>query len=201
VTDARAEAVWGVLPVKAFARGKSRLGGVLSDPVRTAFARSLFEHVARVLDQAPRVRGVVVVSDDQEVRERAQAFGFVAIGDPKEPGLANVVDHGVAEASARGASAVFVCMADLPRLQVAEIEQVIDALSEHAVIVVPDLVEAGTNLLCMAPPGVFASCFGRSDSFARHVARAREHGFAPRELRLPGLCFDVDGPEDLERIA
>ena len=201
MTHARAEAVWAVLPVKAFARGKSRLGGVLSDPVRTAFARGLFEHVAAVLKEAPRVRGVVVVSDDAEVRARAEALGFVTVTDPVATGLAAVVDHGVAEARARAASATFVCMADLPRLQVTEIEQVIDALAEHEVIVVPDLVEAGTNLLCTSPAGAFSSCFGRSDSFACHLARAREHGFAPLTLRLPGLCFDVDGPEDLERIA
>ncbi len=200
MTHPRAEAVWAVIPVKAFARGKSRLGVVLSDPVRTAFARGLFEHVASVLKACPRVRGVVVVSDDSEVRELASAQGFVSTADPRGLGLAGVVDHGLAEARARGATAAFVCMADLPRLQVSDLERVIDALSEHAVVVVPDLAEAGTNLLCTAPAGAFPSCFGRVDSFVSHLSRAREHGFEPLTLRLPGLCFDVDGPEDLERI-
>jgi 2-phospho-L-lactate guanylyltransferase len=200
VSHARAEAVWAVIPVKAFARGKSRLGVVLSDPVRSAFARGLFEHVASVLRATPRVHGVVVVSDDPEVRVLATGLGFVGTADPHGLGLAGVVDHGLAEARARGASAAFVCMADLPRLTVSDLERVIDALAEHAVIVVPDLAEAGTNLLCTAPAAAFPSCFGRVDSFVSHLARARDHGFEPLTLRLPGLCFDVDGPVDLARI-
>jgi 2-phospho-L-lactate guanylyltransferase len=169
--------------------------------VRAAFARGLFDHVASVLRAVPEVRGVVVVSDDAEVRACAAELGFVTVSDPPEATLARVVDHGIAVAKERGASATFVCMADLPRLSAADLQAVIAALEQHPVIVVPDLVEAGTNLLCTAPAGAFASCFGRSDSFACHLARAREHGFSPLTLRLPGLCFDVDGPEDLERLS
>jgi 2-phospho-L-lactate guanylyltransferase len=196
----RAGAVWAVLPVKAFARGKSRLGTVLSDPLRAAFARGLFDHVVATLREVPRLSGVVVVTADAEVRERARASGLTVVVDPAEPTLAAVVDRGLLEVRELGGSAALVCMADLPRLSVADVEAVIEALDEHAVVVVPDLAEAGTNVLCMAPPLAFASCFGRADSFAQHLARAQEHGIAARVLRRPGLSFDVDGPEDLERL-
>jgi 2-phospho-L-lactate guanylyltransferase len=196
----RASAVWAVLPVKAFSRGKSRLGVVLSDPLRAAFARSLFDHVIAAMGAAPRLRGIVVVTDDDEVAAHARAKGLVVVPDPEERTLSAVVNRGLGEVRNLGGSAALVCMADLPRLAAAEIEAVIDALVEHAVVVVPDLVDAGTNVLCIAPPQAFPSCFGRADSFVRHLARAREHGYAPLTLRLPGLSFDVDGPEDLERL-
>jgi 2-phospho-L-lactate guanylyltransferase len=200
VSADRARAVWAVLPVKAFARGKSRLGGVLSDPARSAFARGLFDHVTAMLSAAPRIAGIVVVTDDAEVRARAAERGLVVVADPEERTLAAVVDRGLCEVQSLGGSAALVCMADLPRLAPAEVEGVIDALLEHAVVVVPDLVEAGTNVLCIAPPQAFPSCFGRADSFVQHLARARQHGYAPFTLRLPGLSFDVDGPEDLQRL-
>jgi 2-phospho-L-lactate guanylyltransferase len=43
-------------------------------------------------------------------------------------------------------------------------------------------------------------CFG-TDSRARHVAAARNLGLASMELRLAGLGFDVDEPEDLAWLA
>jgi 2-phospho-L-lactate guanylyltransferase len=196
----RARAVWAVLPVKAFARGKSRLGGVLSDPLRAAFARDLFDHVVSALSAVPRIRGIVVVTDDHEVGERARQQGLTVVADPEERTLAAVVDRGLDEVRRLGGSAALVCMADLPRLVSAEVEAVIDALGEHAVVVVPDLAEAGTNVLCTAPPLAFPSRFGRADSFVQHLAQARSHGHEPLTLRLPGLAFDVDGPEDLERL-
>lgn len=193
--------VWAVVPVKAFARGKSRLGGVLADATRTAFARGLFDHVATTLKAAPSVRKIVVVTSDSLVAERASHHGLHVVEDPPEPGLARVVDRGRAEAEARGAGATLVCMSDLPHLSVSEIEAVIEALREAAVVVVPDLADAGTNVLATAPAFAMPSCFGNPDSFVRHLGTAARHGLVARTLRLPGLCFDVDGPEDLERLS
>jgi 2-phospho-L-lactate guanylyltransferase len=196
----RLRAVWAVVPVKAFARGKSRLGGVLTDPLRSAFARGLFEHVTGELARARDIAGVLVVSDDDEVAELARARGYRLQRDTPGATLAQVIDDGMSAVRELGASAALVCMADLPTLAASEVEKVVAALHEHAVIVAPDSHSAGTNLLCLAPPLAFPSCFGRADSFAQHLARAREHGFVPHTLRLPGLCFDVDGPDDLARI-
>jgi 2-phospho-L-lactate guanylyltransferase len=193
--------LWAVLPVKAFARGKSRLGGVLSDPVREVFARGLFEHVLSTFMQSSEVRGVVVITEDAGVRAFAERHGALVEADPAVRGLAAVVDAGLARAFAEGARAAMVTMADLPCLAGEDVSAVATALRECDLVITPDLVRAGTNMLAMRSTHRFATRFGREDSFAQHLAVANEHGFRAHILERRGLCFDVDGPDDLEQIA
>ncbi|MFT3923166.1 MAG: 2-phospho-L-lactate guanylyltransferase [Myxococcales bacterium] len=193
-------AIWAVLPAKGFQRAKSRLGEVLSDPVRAAFARGLFEHVVSTLQQVPTLANVLVLTDDPEVEALALARGAQVLRDAPGFTLAQIIDAGLARAAALGAEAALVCMADLPHLAADEIRTVVEALKSAPVAVSPDGGEAGTNVLALKPPTLFASCFGRGDSFQQHLARAEAHGCEVRVLRAPGLCFDVDGPQDLEGL-
>ncbi len=194
-------AVWAVVPVKGFARGKSRLGSVLSDSARSAFARGLFEHVITTLLQAqPSIAGVIVVTEDDDVAATAEARGVTVLRDPEAGSLSGVVDAGLLHAHERGASAGFVCMADLPHLTVADITAVIAELAENDLVLTPDLLRAGTNVLCLAPASRMPSCFGRADSFVQHLNRAREAGLRVQVVERHGLCFDVDDPSDLEKI-
>jgi 2-phospho-L-lactate guanylyltransferase len=39
------------------------------------------------------------------------------------------------------------------------------------------------------------------DSFLPHLAAAKARGIAPTVVRLPGIAFDIDNPEDLARFA
>lgn len=200
MSDGALSCVWAVVPVKAFARGKSRLSGVLRDGVRAAFARGLFEHVIGTLRSSKHIAHVLIVTEDDEVAEAARAHGLSVLRDPTQAGLANVVDAGLRHAHAAGASAGFVCMADLPHLSVAEVDEAIELLTSADVVVTPDLVRAGTNVLCQSPATRMASCFGRQDSFAQHVARATAEGLVLAVIERPGLCFDVDDPSDLEKV-
>lgn len=192
--------VWAVLPAKGFARAKSRLGEVLTDPVRAAFARGLFEHVLSTLQAAPAVHAVLVLTDDEEVERVAHERGAQVLRDAPGLSLSQIVDAGLARVAALGAEAALVCMADLPHLSVADVTQATQGLADHAVLLAPDTGEAGTNLLALRPPTLFASCFGRADSFQQHLARAQAHQQRVFVLRAPGLCFDVDGPHDLEGL-
>ncbi len=193
-------AVWAVVPVKGFTRGKSRLGGVLSDGVRSAFARGLFEHVLSTLKSAPGIAGVLIVTEDDEVAAHAVARGVSVVRDPAAGTLASIIDTGLAHVAAHGASAGLVCMADLPHLTVDDVAAALTQLAEHDVVLTPDLLRAGTNLLCLAPADCMPSCFGHADSFAQHLSRAQEAGLRVFVLERHGLCFDVDGPSDLEKI-
>lgn len=192
--------VWAVLPVKGFARGKSRLGAVLGDAARMAFARGLFSHVLGTLRTTEGIAQVLVLTEDDEVEALALEARAEVLRDTQGANLARVIDAGLRRAEAAGASAALVCMADLPRVSAPELAQVLAALAAHAVVVAPDLAEAGTNVLALSPPSVLATCFGHEDSFTRHVAQAAKRGLSLEVVRLPGLCFDVDGPEDLARL-
>jgi len=193
--------VWAVVPAKDFRRGKSRLGGVLEDDVRTAFARGLFLHVTSELAAAEPIAGVLVLTDDDAVERTALRAGHAVRRDQDATTLREIVDRGLADVQARGARAAVVCMADLPNLRREEIAQAVAALDDADVVVVPDLERAGTNVLCLSPPTRLATCFGNEDSFMRHVRAAHEAQARVRTLELSSLCFDVDGPDDLETLA
>jgi len=192
---------WALVPVKGFDRGKSRLSDVLPPRERAAFTRELFEHVVRVLRESPSIDGIAIVSDSQEAREHAERLGAVALEDPEgNQGLAEVVDAALGDLEARGATSVLVCMSDLPELATEDVESVGSQLEEADVVLVPDLLQRGTNLIALKPPTVLPSCLGHDDSLQRHRDLARDLGLTVSVKLRSGISFDVDHPRDLARL-
>lgn len=192
---------WALIPIKGFDRGKSRLSEVLSPEERELLARELFEHVVQVLREAPNVDGIAVVSDSLDARDHAEGLGLLALSDPPgKPGLARVVDDALRQLANRGATKAIVCMSDLPDLTSDDIAGVARALTEVEVVLVPDRLGQGTNVIALAPPTVLPSCLGHEDSLLRHLARARELGLTVNVQLSSGIAFDVDDPVDLARF-
>lgn len=192
--------VWAIVPVKAFTRGKSRLSSVLEREARAVFARGLLGHVLAQLRQTRGVAGVLVVTDGDDVAEHAVGLGLEVLRDPARATLAEIVDAALMRALELGATAALVCMADLPRLQNRELSEVLDLLHNHDVVIAPDLQGLGTNLLALSSPLAMPTCFGHVDSFQRHLAAASGRALALVVQRAPGICFDVDGPDDLANL-
>ena len=192
---------WALIPIKGFDRGKSRLSEVLAPRERAQLARGLFEHVVRVLGASPAIHGIAVVSDSPEAREHAKRLGVVALSDATgSEGLAEVVDSALRDLERRGATSVMICMSDLPDLTVQDIASVARELDESDVVLVPDLLQRGTNVIAVKPPTGLPSCLGHEDSLQRHHARARELGLTVSVQLSSGIGFDVDSPGDLERL-
>ena len=192
---------WALIPIKGFDRGKSRLSEVLSPEERELLARELFEHVVQVLREAPIIDGIAVVSDSPNARDHAERLGLLALSDPPgKPGLARVVDDALRQLANRGATKAIVCMSDLPDLTSDDIAGVARALTEVEVVLVPDRLRQGTNVIALAPPTVLPSCLGHEDSLLRHLARARELGLTVNVQLSSGIAFDVDDPVDLARF-
>lgn len=192
---------WALIPIKGFDRGKSRLSGVLNPTERANLARDLFEHVVDVLRASPDIDDIAVVSDSPKGCEHAERLGLVALSDADDSrGLADVVDSALQDLERRGATSVIICMADLPELTVHDIASVARQLDESDVVLVPDLLQRGTNLIAMKPATRLPSCLGHEDSLRRHHARARELGLRVSIQLSSGIGFDVDRPRDLERL-
>ena len=192
---------WALIPIKGFDRGKSRLSEVLAPRERAQLARDLFEHVMRVLRASPAIEGIAVVSDSPEACEHAERLGVVALSDATgSKGLADVVDSALRDLERRGATSVVICMSDLPDLTVRDIANVARALAESDVVLVPDLLQRGTNVIAVRPATGLPSCLGHEDSLQRHHARARELGLTVSVQLSSGIGFDVDSPGDLERL-
>lgn len=192
---------WALVPIKSFERGKSRLSEVLDASERTRLARELFEHVVRVLSESPSIDYVAVVSDSAEARARAEELGVTALADAAgTTGLAEVVDEALCELERRGATSVIICMSDLPNLTAQDIASVSRQLDETDVVIVPDLLHRGTNVIAVRPPTVLPSCLGREDSLERHRKRARDLGLTVNIQLSSGIGFDIDQPDDLARL-
>jgi 2-phospho-L-lactate guanylyltransferase len=192
---------WALIPIKGFDRGKSRLSKVLAPFERAQLARDLFEHVVRVLRASPAIDEIAVVSDSVEACEHAERLGVVPLSDADDSqGLADVVDGALRDLERRGATSVMICMSDLPDLTVHDIASVARQLDESDVVLVPDLLQQGTNVIALKPARCLPSCLGHEDSLHRHHARARELGLTVSVQLSSGMAFDVDRPRDLERL-
>lgn len=177
---------WVLLPVKDFARAKTRLAPLLDAPARAEAARQMFLHVLAVVTDAGLP--ALVITDGDAPAALARARGAQVLTDPPDAArLGDVVDAGLGHLDARGARDVLVLMCDLPQLTAADLAAMLslDAVSVAA----PDVAEAGTNALRVRLDGRRPTAFGCADSFARHVAL----GAAP--VRRPGLARDVDLPD------
>ncbi len=179
-----------LVPVKRLDRAKTRLADALSPGERAELMRTMLDRVLAAVRSAGVERITLVTS------EPIDADGAVRWNDrglPWNEALAAALRDVVSEPVAA------VISADLPLLRPEEVVALIEATPE-AGIVVARAVDGGTNAVSMRPPGAIATCFGEPLSARLHAEAAGARHLECVVLDLPGLAFDVDTPEDLERM-
>jgi 2-phospho-L-lactate guanylyltransferase len=175
-----------LIPVKAFAESKARLGATLSLDERRALVRRMAERV--VAAAAPL--GVAVVCDDTEVADWARRLGVLVVWEPGR-GLNGAVEAGVDRLARDGVEYVTVAHADLP------MATGLGTLTPFTgVTLVPDRRGDGTNVLRVPSSCGFRFSYGPG-SFSRHLAECARLHLATCVLDVPDLAFDVDEPADL----
>jgi 2-phospho-L-lactate guanylyltransferase len=190
---------WAIVPAKSLLHGKSRLAPVLGDEDRARFAQRLLDHVLDVL-AACALDGVLVATGGDDVAALATSRGAHVLRDRGPGSLADVVDRALVEVASRGAASAVVLMADLPRIEPADVGALLAALDDHDVVLVPDHLGHHTNALAIAPPTAMATCFGRPDSFAAHRAAAAASGLRAILVDSERIAFDVDVPADHRQL-
>ena len=207
MTLPRPAAVHALIPIKRFDRGKTRLRERLDETARRALAHRMFERVLDVSLGCPRLAGTLVVTDAEDIATLARARGASVLADPADLAtaperarLAQVVDAGLAQLRAQGASGALVLMADLPALEVRDLDALLDALDRADVVLAPDRRGRCTNALALRlpPASALRTAFGRPDSLAEHEAQARALGLRVMLEANPRLALDVDIPADLD---
>ena len=180
-----------VIPVRAFALGKARLSEQLDDETRTALARTLADRVGAAAGELP----TVVVSSAADVRDWARTRGLDAVDDPGT--LDDAAAAGRAWVAARGCVRTVVAHADLP------LARTLSPLARDGgrpiVAVVPCHRDDGTTVISVPVDVPFEFAYGPG-SFRRHAAEARRRGLGFRVVRDGELAFDVDVPDDLDRL-
>lgn len=185
-----------VIPVKPLTAGKSRLDGVLEPAERASLNRRFLDHILTVSTEYPGAAQTIIVSRDAEVLDAARDRGMTALTEPGKVGLNGALDLGFAAATSDGPRDVLIVHADLPNLSADDLR----ALCEAPVALAPDTNGTGTNGMFLAAPHRIPFRFGL-DSFRKHIEAARQLGLEPHIVRRPGLAFDVDTSDDLDRIS
>jgi 2-phospho-L-lactate/phosphoenolpyruvate guanylyltransferase len=182
---------WSITAVNSLSSCKTRLAGRLSPQRRIELVSSMLGHVLSVLSRAHGVDRVAVVSPERT----ALPESVIAFADPGG-GLNEALTATALEARRRGADRLVLVHADLPLLEPEEVTALIEASAANGLAIAPDRHGRGTNALCLTWPPAIRLEFG-PESFRKHLAQAAARGLSPAVVRLPGLAFDLDEPDDL----
>lgn len=201
-----------IVPVRALADGKRRLSPVLEADARAALIDGLLRRTLGVVATWGGADAVHVVSPDPAVMPIARVAG----GRPllqADLGLNESILAARAVAVVQGATAILVLPADLPVLEAASLEALLEAADaalaagagQPVVVVAPADARSGTNALLLSPPDAIEPGFGPG-SLERHLRAAEAAGASTQLVVDATLGFDLDTPDDLallgpERLA
>ena len=193
-------ALWAIIPVKPFRRGKSRLAKVISAAERADLNHHLLQHTIQVLSKIEEIEHVLVISRDTEALALARDLGARTVQEYGSPGLNTALTRAVEIAKSYETCGVLVIPADLPRLSADDVRKILAHRKKPPVVVIaPDRKKEGTNALFLCPPDLIGFKYGEG-SFEKHVQEAKAAGVRLEICELPSLELDLDDPEDLAFI-
>jgi 2-phospho-L-lactate/phosphoenolpyruvate guanylyltransferase len=187
--------IFAILPVKSPQNAKQRLTGFLAVEQRETLARMLYRQTLATLCQAEGIDRVVVATSDIEIADHARQSGALVFEENEQVSHSVSADAACLRAMEMGASTVMLVPIDVPTVTPRDFTQ-LAASARPGLIVVPSSDGTGTNALVRTPPNCIQSRFGPG-SFRAHLDQALSKGLPADVLRLPGLMFDIDTPEDV----
>lgn len=188
-----------LVPVKNLAHAKQRLSSILSPEERITLARAMCEDVLQTIADFESRPAVAVATNDSFARELAKRFNFEVVADDNS-GETNAIEMATQFCKQNGATDTLVVPADIPLIEVSELQQIFDRAPSSGTLLVPDAAGRGTNAALRSPCDLFPLRFG-NDSFLPHLAAAKASRLPCVVLYLPGIARDVDRPEDLDLLA
>jgi len=189
-----------LVPVKNVSNAKQRLAALLDQPTRTALAQAMLLDVLDAIYAWPNRPAVALVTSDDFAAGCARKFGFETIPDHANRSETDAIEMASRVCVERGAHSTLVVPADIPLLQPAELEQILQAAPSAGSVLVPSADSRGTNAAWRSPATLFPLRFG-NDSFKPHLAAARAMRKPCVVLSLPGIGLDIDNPADLRQLA
>ena len=209
---------WIVIPVRSLTDGKRRLAPILGAEERAALVRRMYLRTLQAAIEAGPP--VLVVSPDSAALALAREHGAAGLEEPRPVELNHALELAAREAVNRSARALLVVSADLPDLEAEDLRAMLpppdwaagrapdraDAdrnrsggiAGDAMVRIAPDEAGVGTNALFVRPPDLLSFEYGET-SCRRHLEQARARGARVDRVDRPGLRFDLDTPDDLER--
>ena len=198
-----------IVPARGLVAGKSRLGEALDAEERLTLVVGLLLETVSVLAGWESASRVLFVSADATLRRlvRASAPGAAIVPETRGAGLNEALLEARYRAISAGATAVLYLPADLPHLDSSALDALLEAADaalaagsgKPIVVIAPSDARAGTNALLVSPPTTIEPRFGEN-SLAAHIRAAASADASLQLVADPALGFDLDTPEDLERL-
>ena len=198
-----------IVPVRGVSVGKSRLGEALDAEERLTLVVGLLVRTLSVVSAWSAATAVHVVSGDVTVRTIARRHpGVAVIRESGHGGLNSALLDGRRAAVRDGATAVLLLPADLPLLTMDALDALLQASDaaiaagsgRPVVVLAPADARVGTNAMLVAPPETIEPRFGEQ-SLEAHMRGAVAADASLQLVHHPALGFDLDTPEDVERLS
>jgi 2-phospho-L-lactate guanylyltransferase len=158
-----------VVPVKALAQAKTRLGETTASR-RTALARAFAVDTVAALTAACAVTNIVVVSGDMADHAAFRHRRKVTVLPEEQRGMNPAVRQGAAWIHRhRPSDGVAVFVADLPAATATAVDTFLDRAGRHDRAVLADLEMVGSTALTALTGRPLEPAFG-TDSLRRHIA-------------------------------
>jgi 2-phospho-L-lactate guanylyltransferase len=202
-----------VLPLRTLSGGKARLGGAVDAEERAALILGMARRTVEVLLDWPGCERLHLISPDRALLTALRSDGIARGGERLSTlvqageGLGAAIVAGRERALAEGAVSLLVLPGDLPELSHDALDRL--ALAADAglaagagaplVAIAPAEARGGTNALLLRPPDAIDPAFGEA-SFEAHLRAAAAVGAAVQVVRDDALGYDLDTPDDLERL-
>ncbi|MBA2520082.1 MAG: 2-phospho-L-lactate guanylyltransferase [Chloroflexia bacterium] len=193
--------VVGLVPIRGFRSGKTRLAETLSTEARAAVSQWMLRGVIRAALAVDDLAKLAVISPDPSALEFARAVDdrvVPILQHDDQPGLNRAVAIGRDWALDHDASGLLVAFGDLPLLMSADVQTVLDDPAQ--VVVAPDRHGTGTNLSLVRFQGSgteFVYQYGPG-SARRHEREAARSGLTFGRVSTVGTGFDLDTLDDLQ---
>jgi 2-phospho-L-lactate guanylyltransferase len=204
--DADLTRIHVLVPLRTVEGGKARLGEALDAEEREELVIGMLRHLLAEVRAWGGAVEVEVVSPDPDLLAVALHEGARPLRQ-RTFGLNAGLRLATGEAKAGGATAVLILPGDLPLVSAVALERLVDAADaalaagsgRPVVVVVPADARGGTNAILLAPPDAIEPAFGEG-SLAAHLRAAEAAHASVQVVADPALSFDLDTPEDLERL-
>lgn len=189
--------------------GKSRLGEAIDAEERLTLVVGMLLQTLDVLAAWPACRAIHVVTSDPLIKRlvRTSSTGATTVAETGPADLNLALLDGRDRAMRADASAILYLPADLPHLVTTALESLLEAADaclaagsgRPLVVIAPADARVGTNALLVAPPRTIDPHFGEA-SLEAHLRAAADVEASLQLVDDPALGFDLDTPDDLERL-
>ena len=203
-----------LVPFKSVSLGKQRLALTLTAPLRERLVSAMLFDTLSALAQVPSIDQLILLTNESSIPALNSQFPQLRwMIEHTDANSLNSAVQFAADSLAEEFETLLVVHGDLPLLNTAELEQMIDQHNglgaTRRLSLVPDAVENGSNCLLCSPANLMPFHYGQQ-SYSKHLAQAaqlnnqyaanKEPCIAVQSIALPSASLDIDEMADLQLL-